>query len=98
MPGPRAQTAPSRELLLANHAFPGEYIIKAFGPGDPAFATAVEASATAVIDPSRVQVSQRSTRSGARVCVTLTLHVEQVEEVEAIYAEIHAIDSLLLIL
>lgn len=98
MPGPRAQTAPSRELLLANHTFPGEYIIKAFGPGEPAFAAATVAAATAVIDASRVQVSQRGTRSGARVCVTLTLQIDRVEEIEAIYAEIHAIDSLLLIL
>ncbi|MEZ4452828.1 MAG: DUF493 domain-containing protein [Nannocystaceae bacterium] len=98
MKGPKAQTAPSRELLLANHEFPGEYIIKAFGPGDPAFRDAVHASAIAVLDRDRVQISERGTRSGSRVCVTLTLQIERVEEVEAIYAEIHAIDSLLLIL
>lgn len=98
MTGPKAQTAPSRELLLANHQFPGEYIIKAFGPGGDAFREAVHASATAVLDHARVQISERATRSGSRVCVTLTLQIDQVDEIEAIYARIHAIDTLLLIL
>ncbi|MCB9707033.1 MAG: DUF493 domain-containing protein [Myxococcales bacterium] len=98
MSGPKAQTAPSRELILANHEFPGEYMIKAFGPGGRGFYERVVACAHAVVDAERVAPSQRSTRSGAKICVTLTLHVERVEEIEAIYAEIHALDDLMLIL
>ena len=32
-----SKRAPDRELLLAQHTFPGEYVIKAFGPNEPVF-------------------------------------------------------------
>jgi putative lipoic acid-binding regulatory protein len=93
-----ADRAPARELLLANHAFPGEYIVKAFGPGAGEFREAVAAVAVAVVGEARVVVSHRSTRSGAQICVTLTLHAETVDEVIEVYAGVHAVPGLMLIL
>ena len=90
--------APDRELLLANHSFPGEYIVKAFGPGDGPFREAVVAGAAAVVGTARLQVSERGTRSGHKVCVTLTMHVETVDEVIEVYGAVHRVDGLALIL
>lgn len=90
--------APSREAMLAVHQFPGEYVIKAFGPGDPAFHTAVLAAAHAEVEPARVHTQVRNTATNARQCVTLTLQAERVEEVEAIYERLHLLETLLLIL
>ncbi len=95
MPG---QTAPSRELLLANHEFPGVYVIKAFGQSSDAFRAGVIACATAVLPETHVEVSERSTKNGRQVCVTLSLTARTVEDVEAVYAGIYEVDGLRLIL
>jgi putative lipoic acid-binding regulatory protein len=89
--------APAREAILAAHRFPGEYMIKTFGPGGDAFRDAAVEVARAVVGPARVAVSERATRSGGRVCVTLTLQVERVEEVEDVYAALYSVPDVLLI-
>jgi putative lipoic acid-binding regulatory protein len=94
--GPR--TAPARELLLANHAFPGEYTVKAFGPSTAGFREAIEAAAAAVIGQTRTRVSERTSRAGARVCITLDLNVETVDEVIDVYARIYQVSELKLVL
>lgn len=90
--------APSREAMLAVHQFPGEYVIKAFGPGNDEFSAAAAAAAHAVVPPHRVDVQVRGTASGARQCVTLTLQADTIEEVEAVYERLHLLESLMLIL
>ena len=92
------RTAPARELLLANHAFPGTYTVKAFGPSGEAFRTAIAAAATAVIGVDRTTVSERTSTKGGRVCITLDLNVETVDEVMDVYARIHAVAELKLVL
>ena len=54
--------------------------------------------AHAVAGAAHVAVHERATRSGDRVCVTLTLHVERVEDVEDMYARLYTLPDLLLIL
>lgn len=90
--------APSRELLLANHAFPGEYIVKAFGPKTESFRAAVHAGAFAVVGPDRVTIGERSSRHGRRVCITLTLMAETVDEVIGVYRQMYSVPELLMIL
>ncbi len=90
--------APSREAILAVHQFPGEYVIKAFGPGTTEFHAAVLAAAHAEVAPQHVQAQVRGTATGARQCVTLTLHIQRVEEVEAVYERLHLLETLMLIL
>jgi putative lipoic acid-binding regulatory protein len=90
--------APARESLLAVHQFPGEYVIKAFGPGHDEFHVAVVAAAHAELHPERVAVQTRVTNSGGRQCVTLTLPALTVEEVEAVYERLHLLETLQLIL
>ena len=98
MSGDTPRRAPSREAILAVHQFPGEYVIKAFGPGTDEFHEAVVAAAHAEIAAERVQVQVRSTASGARRCVTLTLMAERIEQVEEVYNRLYSVEQLFLIL
>lgn len=86
--------APDRELLLARHQFPCEYIIKAFGPGDDGFRSDVRAAAA----PVAFEASERATKSGHRICITLSLQAQNVDEVIGVYERLHEIVSLQLIL
>lgn len=90
--------APARDAILAAHRFPGPYEIKAFGPAGDPFRDAVRAHAHAVAGETRVTVSERATRSGDRICVSVTIVVDTVEEVEEVYDRLHSIPELLLIL
>ena len=92
------RTAPTRELLLATHTFPGPYCIKAFGPGDESFHRAVEAAAAIVVTQSRFQARVRLTAKGSSSCVTLDLRVDNVDEIIAVYERLHALPQLKLIL
>ncbi len=95
---PSPRRAPSREALLAVHTFPGEFVIKAFGPGSGDFSKRATACATTVIGASNVVTSERATRSGRKICVTLTMQISVVEHVEEIYERLHRLNDLLLIL
>jgi len=92
------RNAPSREALLAVHDFPGEFIIKAFGPGHGDFVARASVCATAVIGAEAVVTSERGTQSGRKICVTLTMQIPTVEHVEEIYERLFALNDLLLIL
>jgi putative lipoic acid-binding regulatory protein len=98
MSGRASSVAPSVELLLATHVFPGEYIVKAFGPHDDGFRAAVLASAAAAIGAERVRSSERESRHGRKICITLTLSVETVDDVVRVYDRISAVPQLLLLL
>lgn len=92
------KAAPDRDLLLQNHQFPGQYVIKAFGPTGSTFERDAEDCATAVVGTGRVTAHTRSSRGGRRTCVTLTLDAHTVDEVIATYERLHALEALLLIL
>lgn len=90
--------APAREAILAAHRFPGAYVIKAFGPASEGFRGAVVEHAHAATSAARVTVQERTTPSGHRVCVTLTVHAETVEEVEDVYERLHGVPELMMLL
>lgn len=92
--------APSREMLLAVHRFPCEFVIKAFGPGPTKsdFNARAVACAERVVTAARVTSSERATASGRRVCVTLNVQAERVEDVEDVYEALFELDDLLMIL
>jgi putative lipoic acid-binding regulatory protein len=98
MPGQTRATAPSRELLLANHRFPGPYVIKAFGPASDQFREGIAAAAAVVVGEARATVQHRTSSRGSRVCVTLTVNAFTVDEVIAVYDHIHRVPTLMLIL
>ena len=98
MSGRASPVAPSVELLLATHVFPGEYIVKAFGPGNDGFRAEVLASAAAVIGAERVRTSERGSRHGRKICITLTLSVETVDDVVRVYEQISGVPELLMLL
>jgi uncharacterized protein len=93
-----SSVAPSVELLLATHVFPGEYIVKAFGPGDDGFRAAVQARAAEVVGADRVRSSERASRHGRKICITLTLSVETVDDVVRAYDEISRVPELLMLM
>jgi putative lipoic acid-binding regulatory protein len=92
------RSAPARELLLANHQFPGEYIVKAFGPHTDRFRADIRACATAVVGDARAAVHERLSRHGSRMCITVTLHAHTVDDVISVYERMHQVDDLMLIL
>ncbi|GEM_PF-1756307 len=98
MPDTSSPRAPARELLLANHRFPGQYTLKAFGPGNADFREAVVACAAEQLGRERVVVRERATASGHKVCVTLELSLDTVDQLMSIYTRIHLIPGLFLVL
>lgn len=98
MPGQTRATAPSRELLLANHRFPGPYVIKAFGPASDSFREGIAAAAFLVVGEARAAVAHRTSSRGGKVCVTLTVNAFTVDEVIDVYDRIHQVSELQLIL
>jgi putative lipoic acid-binding regulatory protein len=98
MPGQTRATAPSRELLLANHRFPGPYIIKAFGPASQGFTEGIAAAAMIVVGETRAAVAHRTSSRGRRVCVTLTVNAFTVDEVIDVYDRLHQVPELMMIL
>jgi putative lipoic acid-binding regulatory protein len=98
MPGQTRATAPSRELLLANHRFPGPYIIKAFGPASDPFRDGIMAAAVLVVGEARASVAHRTSSRGGRVCVTLTVNAFTVDEVIEVYDRVHQVPELMMIL
>ncbi len=92
------KAAPDRDLLLNNHTFPGEYVIKAFGPSGDAFAADVQKCAVDVLGADRVASHTRFSSGGRRSCVTLTLRAQTVDDVIATYERLHTLDDLRLIL
>lgn len=98
MSAPPGHAAPSRELLLANHRFPGPYVVKAFGPASDDFRSAIVGAATEVVGETRADVQQRTSTRGAKVCVTLTLNAFSVDEVIDVYERLHRVPQLQMIL
>ena len=92
------KAAPDRDLLLGNHTFPGQYIIKAFGPAESSFETDAKRCATGVVGEDRVAAHTKFSSGGRRSCVTLTLQAQTVDDVISTYERLHELDSLLLIL
>lgn len=88
----------SRELLLANHQFPGEYIYKVFGPGTDAFRSEVHAVAAATVGAQHVRSSERGTPSARRICITLALDVQTVDDVLALYQAFSRVDGVVMLL
>jgi hypothetical protein len=86
--------APDRELILSQHEFPGEYVIKVFGPGDSTFRAGVQAA----VGHLQFRSSERATRSGSRICITLVLAATSVDEVIDAYERLHGLETLQLIL
>ncbi|HEV3165696.1 MAG TPA: DUF493 domain-containing protein [Isosphaeraceae bacterium] len=90
---------PSIELLESTHTFPGTYQIKAIGAADDDFTGRVIAAArTELASPEDLEHSIRATRGGRHVAVTLKLSVQTPEQVRAIYARLHELEGITILL
>ena len=90
---------PSAELLEASHDFPGVYQIKAIGTAVNDFERrVVEAVVAAVGTAADLKFSTRTTARGGHVSLTLDVHVQSAEQVRAIYARLHAVEGMTMLL
>ncbi len=89
--------APTRELLEANHSFPCEYMIKAFGPARDEFRSGVTAAIEAAVG-ARAAFSERASSGGRKICITVRLKAQTVDEVERAYERLYEVSELQMIL
>lgn len=95
----RPDHRPSVDLLESTHPFPGTYTIKAIGEaGDDFERRVVDAVTEHLPAASDLEHSVRATRGGRHLAVTLNVTVQNAEQVRAIYAALHAVDGLTLLL
>jgi putative lipoic acid-binding regulatory protein len=95
--GQSTRRAPARELLEAAHEFPGQYLIKAFGPATDVFRQEIEQAGRSAVG-ARLEVSERLSSKGNSICITLTLAAETVDEVILAYDRLHDVPGLKMIL
>ncbi len=90
---------PSIELLESNHEFPGVYQIKAIGVASDDFqGRVIGAVVSEVVDGADLEYTVRETPGGRHVAVTLRINVQSAENVRAIYARLHELEGLTLLL
>lgn len=94
----QSRKAPHRDLLLKHHQFPGPYTIKAFGPGQGAFRQAVDEALAECGLTEAATLKERASSAGNRVCVTIELAAQSVDQVIELYEALHRIETLQLIL
>jgi putative lipoic acid-binding regulatory protein len=95
--GQSTHRAPARELIEAAHEFPGEYLIKAFGPATDLFRAQIELAGRAAVG-ARLVLSERLSSKGNSICITLTLTAETADEVILAYDRLHDVPGLKMIL
>jgi putative lipoic acid-binding regulatory protein len=95
--GQSTSRAPNRALLEASHEFPGEYLIKAFGPATEQFRVAIHDAGRDAVG-ARLEISERVSSKGNSICITLALRAETVDEVIFAYERLHAVHGLKMIL
>lgn len=88
---PSCQPKPTLDELVQ---LPGDYLYKAFGPQGEEFVAAVRAAVTAHRPLAEGAVSVRSSRQNAYQCVTVRVYLEDVAQLNAIYAELHRLPGL----
>ena len=90
---------PSIELLESSHSFPGVYQIKAIGSIDDDFEGRVLSAVLSELGvASDLEHTVRKTPGGRHVSLTLDVPVQNAEQVRTIYAKIHGLQGLLLLL
>jgi putative lipoic acid-binding regulatory protein len=95
--GQSTQRAPARELIEAAHEFPGQYLIKAFGPATALFRSGIEQAGRSAVG-ARLELSERISSKGNSICITLTLTAQTVDEVILAYESLHDVPGLKMIL
>lgn len=90
---------PSTEAIEGAHTFPGPFTIKLFGPHDQTFVDAIKSTIAPVVpDDTRYALELRPSSKGAHCCVNVTLQADTVEEVQTLYAALHDVEGLRMLL
>ena len=80
--------------LEAAHTFPGPYEFKLFGPNDDEFEAAVRDKVQENLPHGQPQYSKRTSGKDKHQCITVTAHVASAQKVVDLYAELHTIERL----
>jgi putative lipoic acid-binding regulatory protein len=87
------------EKLEEAHEFPGPYMMKVIGKNEPAFVALVLGVTRRVLDLDvDPEYSNRTTRSGRHVSVTLELTVESAVIVATLYEQMQTVDGLTMVI
>jgi putative lipoic acid-binding regulatory protein len=90
---------PSVDLLESTHVFPGVYHIKVIGVAADEFERRViEAATVELAAASDLDYTVRTTPGGRHMAVTLALSVQTAEQVRAVYARLHELEGVTLLL
>lgn len=87
-----------RTLLTGNHTFPGPYRLKVIGENSPAFQERVVDAASATLDRPVLEVQVRPSAGNKHVGLTLTLGVNDADEVLKVYAALRALPGVRMVL
>ncbi len=90
---------PSVELLESAHEFPGVYQIKAIGSATNDFERRVVEAVTAeLVTAADLNYTARTTPGGRHVSLTLDVRVQSAEQVRTMYARLHAVEGMTMLL
>lgn len=90
---------PPLELLAATHQFPCRYLFKVIGRDELEFSTRVLHAVREVVELSGEPTSSsRGTANGRHIAVTIELEMISAEQVLQVYARLHRLEGLVLLL
>lgn len=90
---------PPADLLESTHTFPGIFQIRAIGSAADDFVGRILAAVDReVAGPEAYEYSLRETAGGKHVSVTLHIRVRDAEQVRDVYARLHEVEGLRLLL
>jgi putative lipoic acid-binding regulatory protein len=89
----------SGDILESAHSFPGRYKIKAIGRASEDFEPRLMSAVRACLGPEAdLEHSARTTPGGRHVAITLEITAQSAEQVRELYAEIHKVEGLTLLI
>lgn len=87
----KPQPTPTLEELVA---FPCDYLFKAFGPNGEPFVAAVQAAVAQTVCAPRDGIRCRPSANGQYQCVSVLVRLHNVEQLKAIYRDLHRVAEL----
>lgn len=89
----------TRELLEANHPFPGRFVFKAVGRAEGDFVSSVVAAVRETLNQDfDAPYETRQTPAGRHVAVTVTPWVDSADDVLLVFARIQQLPDLIMLL
>ncbi len=75
-------------------SFPCDYMFKAFGPNEPAFAEAVRSAVGSVLPVPLDALRLRPSAENSYLCVSVIVRLQNMAQLQAIYAALEGVKDL----